>query len=204
MLPIEEEGLAFGFAVDLYTVSARPGAVPGRYSSEYSWAGYMVHQLKYQNLSIAQKEELYAQIAQRITPLLQNSGFEKPLVILPAPSFLSNVYLNYHKVPYRLAKMVSEVLNAKWYPNYLLKTVDIESKSSQVGEEWAADAITHPRHFRYPTNVLIVDDTYGEGKTLRACIRALQLDPNVNAIYFFALARNRTTGLKGVKGITES
>lgn len=193
---IEEEGLEFGFAVDLYTVSARPGAEPGKFSSEYSWAGSMVHKLKYGNLDSSQKAELYAQIAQRIAPLIQNAGFEKPLVILPAPSYSSDVSRNYHKVPYRLAEMISKMLNAKWYPNFLRKTVDIESKSAPAGQEWTADDITHPTHFRYPTNVLIVDDTYGEGRTLRACIRALRLDPNVKAIYFFSLARNRTTGLK--------
>lgn len=196
MISIEENDLTRGYAYDYYSVESRPEGTSGRFDTTRTWAGSMVYQLKYAGISITEKEELYSQIESKIAPELLAANCDKPLAVLPAPSYLTDLSKNFHKVPYRLAKSIAEILEVRWYPYFLVKNVDVESKTAKAGEEWDANAFTHPRQFQYPTNVLIVDDTYGEGRTLRACIRALRQDPNVNEIYFFSLARNRAGGLK--------
>lgn len=44
--------------------------------------------------------------------------------------------------------------------------------------------------------VILIDDTYGEGATLRACIRALR-EKGAREIYFLSLCKNIFGGMKG-------
>ena len=70
-----------------------------------------------------------------------------------------------------LAQLISEY--GYEYDSALTKKSRIESKSRPRGTELALDDVKCSGDVNGKA-VLLVDDTYGEGATLRACIRALK------------------------------
>ena len=79
--------------------------------------------------------------------------------------------------------------------NALTKRTSTESKSRPKGAELAPNEISCKNSVNGRT-VLLIDDTYGEGATLRACIRALR-DRGARTIYYLSVCKNIYGGVKG-------
>ena len=189
MIPITENGLNGGLAMQPYREIIR-----GHESSTYSSLGALVHMIKYDNrIDDDLRTSLIEEIARRISEcgvVGQLIGIEtQNPIIVPAPSSkkrsLQPVYL--------LAQFISE--GGFDFDIALTKRSSVESKNRQSGTELAPGDVRCNDKV-YGRAVLLIDDTYGEGATLRACIRALR-EKGAREIYFLSLCKNMFGGMKG-------
>lgn len=190
MIPIVEDGLARGVALQPYREP-----IPERRENMYSSLGSLIHMVKYDTrVDDALKAEMVREIVRRIGECgvieqLVDKRVIRNLVVVPAPSSkrrkLQPVSL--------LAELVSE--GRFGYEEALKKRSRTESKSRPKGTELAPNDVSCNESVRGKT-VLLLDDTYGEGATLRACIRALK-DKGAQEIYFLSLCKNIYGGVKG-------
>ena len=189
MIPIVENGLDRGLAMQPYRES-----IQGRSGTTYSSLGALLHMVKYDNrVDDAMKADIIAEIVARVNEcgvverLIGNTS--QGMTIVPAPSSkrrkVQPVTL--------LAQLMSE--NRFGFDNVLTKRSNIESKSRASGTELAPGDVRCIGNV-YGKTVLLVDDTYGEGATLRACIRALR-EKGARKIYFLSICKNIFGGMKG-------
>ena len=186
-LPIIEEGLAAGLAIQPFKQQQDPDV--------YSYFGRCIHEVKYnKELDDDAKRDMIAEAVKRIREccvidrLLQEHSAED-MLITPAPSSVNRKV----KLVYLIAKGIA--LEHMEYAELLQKHSRTESKNRPQGTELMDGEMTC-RASIGGRKVLLVDDTYGEGATLRACIRALK-QSGAAEIYFLSLCRNIYGGMKG-------
>ena len=186
-LSIEEEGLTRGFAIHPYRKRRAPAT--------YSYFGRCVHDVKYNNsLNRDMKLRLIEEAALRIREcgvverLVDKDDLES-LIVVPAPSSVNRDLQLVHTI----AGMIAQ--DGFVYGEPLEKRTAVESKNREPGSELAEGEIRCKDTLTSRT-ILLVDDTYGEGATLRACIKALK-SAGVEKIYFLALCKNIFGGMKG-------
>jgi hypothetical protein len=189
MIPIVEQGVDRGCALQPYRES-----IDGRGSS-YSSLGALIHMVKYDaRIDDSMRAEIISEIVDRILEcgiIKQLTGWNPAigLVVVPAPSSKRR-----QVQPVELfARRLSE--NGYGFDNVLVKRSNTESKSRPRGTELAPGDVRCTKNVRGAT-ILLVDDTYGEGATLRACIRALR-DSGARTIYFLSVCKNIYGGMKG-------
>ncbi len=189
MIPIIEYGLDRGLAMQPY----REG-IPGRRGNTYSSLGALVHMIKYDTrMDDTMRAGMIAETVRRIQEcgVIEQvaGGMRHDLVIVPAPSSkrrrVQPVYL--------LAQLISQ--GGYGFDNALMKRSTIESKNRPRGTELAPSDVRCNGNV-YGKAILLVDDTYGEGATLRACIRALR-ENGAREVYFLSLCKNIFGGMKG-------
>lgn len=189
MIPIVESGLDRGLAMQPYRE-----AIVGHGGNTYSSLGALVHTIKYDaRIDDSLKSNMIAEVANRIWEcgvIGQLTGGERrDLVIVPAPSSKRRKVQPVHL----LAQLISE--QGYGFENALTKRSSIESKSRPSGTELAPGDVRCIRDVSGKA-ILLVDDTYGEGATLRACIRALR-EKGAREVYFLSLCKNIFGGMKG-------
>lgn len=190
MIPIVENGLDRGVALQPY----REKAV-GRQGSVYSSLGALVHMVKYDDrVDDDLRVGIIGDIVDRIVEcgaIGQLTGWiaSRNLTLVPAPSSKRRKVQPVHL----LAQLISE--NGYEFENALTKKSSIESKSRPRGTELNPDDIRCNIDM-HGKAVILIDDTYGEGATLRACIRALR-EKGAREIYFLSLCKNIFGGMKG-------
>lgn len=189
MIPIVENGLNQGLAIQPYRES-----IQGRSGTAYSSLGALIHMIKYDTrVDDDMKASIIAEIVARVSEcgvveqLIGNAS--QGVTIVPAPSS------KWRKVQpvTLLAQLLSE--NRFGFDNVLTKRSNIESKSRASGTELAPGDVRCIGNVNGKT-ILLVDDTYGEGATLRACIRALR-EKGAREVYFLSICKNIFGGMKG-------
>ena len=190
MIPIAENGLDRGVALQPYREKA------SRYRGNvYSSLGALVHIVKYDDrVDDDLRASIIGDIASRIVEceaIGQLTGWtaSRNLTLVPAPSSRHRKVQPVHL----LARLIAE--NGYELNDALTKKSNIESKSRPRGTELNPDDIRCSMDMHGKT-VILIDDTYGEGATLRACIRALK-EKNARKIYFLSLCKNTFGGMKG-------
>lgn len=190
MLPILEDGLERGVALQPYR--QYPASLN---RSTYTSLGAFIHIIKYDERADEQlKIDIIEEIANRIAicdivgQLVRKNAIPN-LIVVPAPS---SVRRKLQPVQL-LAKDIA--LDRYGFAEPLRKMSWTESKNRAKGAELA------PGEIRCDANlggspVLLIDDTYGEGATLRACIRVLK-SCNAGSIYFLSVCKNVYGGMKG-------
>jgi predicted amidophosphoribosyltransferase len=93
---------------------------------------------------------------------------------------------------YEIAKRIAD--SDHLYFEALRKTTSTESKTMERGGEYGEGDFACDYALE-GYSVLLIDDTYGEGATLKACIRALK-NSGAGAIYFLSLCKNTKGGIK--------
>ena len=190
MIPIVENGLDRGVALQPY----REKAV-GHRGNVYSSLGALVHMVKYDDRV---GDDLRVDIIRDIVDRIVDCGVIEQLTrwtasynltLVPAPSSKRREVQPVHL----LAQLISE--NGYEFETALTKKSSIESKSRPRGTELNPDDIRCNIDMRGKA-VILIDDTYGEGATLRACIRALR-EKGAREIYFLSLCKNIFGGMKG-------
>ncbi|MDR1775930.1 MAG: hypothetical protein LBS17_05770 [Actinomycetes bacterium] len=183
-LPITADGLTKGLAIQPYHKDA----------ANRSDFGETINHLKYwKNLGRKEKLELISDAVSRI----KKSGVIKNLVaaedlgsllIVPAPSSKDRDIQHVYAIAQGLATPEYRYVEA------LLKKTCVESKRKERGSNFSEGDFS----CTYTLNglpTLIVDDTYEEGATLRACIKELQKN-GAGHIYFLSLCKNTGGGIK--------
>lgn len=190
LLPIVENGLKRGIALQPYRQY-----LPDMETGDYTSFGFFVHTIKYDERADEQlKTDIIAEIANRIEAcgildrLLEGSATSR-LVVIPAPSSVKRKLQ-----PVRL--LAKNIAEGKYdFAEPLRKTSHTESKNRARGAELAPGEIRCNANLN-GASVLLVDDTYGEGATLRACIRALK-ECGASEIHFLSVCKNVYGGMKG-------
>lgn len=183
-LTIAADGLTRGVALDPYRDSGS--------SSGYSFFGDLVHKLKYYtSLSDAQKLALVDQAVVEIERrgAVENLvGGVRNLLVVPAPSSKNRTVQHVYEIGKGVAGSRYQYFEA------LVKTTSTESKIMTHGGKYQKGDFRCD-YLLGGYSVLIVDDTYGEGATLEACIDVL-LEREVNDVYFMSLCKNMGGGIK--------
>ncbi len=181
-LTITADGLTKGMALDPYK---HPG-------SGYSFFGGLVHELKYYTtLSNAQKRALVhkavVEIGRRgaVETLVGNA---RNLLVVPAPS-------SKHRTVQHVYEIARGVAGSRYqYLEALVKSTSTESKTMTHGGKYQRGDF-RCNYLLNGYSVLIVDDTYGEGATLEACIDVLRTS-KADDVYFLSLCKNMGGGIK--------
>lgn len=183
-ITISETGLSTGMAIEPYT--PEPGV--------RSYMGSQINALKYDSsIDADDTSSIIGEIADRIRECaildrLIPTAIQNDLVIVPVPSSKRRKV----QPVYELAMAIAG--DRFTYSQALTKHTQTESKSRHSGSELDEGEITCKSGFS-ANNVLLFDDTYGEGATSRACIRALQRN-GVENIYLLTLCKNTFGGIK--------
>lgn len=190
-LPIAENNLRNGFAIQPYREKTPDGK-----TLTFSFLGECVHTLKYnEQIDDQFREKLLQEISTRIATCgvierLIPQNVLNDIIAVPAP-FTKKRTL---QPVLQLVKYISE--NRFAFDDPLRKYTKTESKNRPKGTELEPNEIACVKRTIAGRNVLLVDDTYGEGATLRACIRALK-EKGAQDIYFLSLCKNLYGGVKG-------
>lgn len=190
MLPIVENGLNRGLALQPYREN-----IFGHRGSTHSSLGALVHMVKYDTrVDDALRIDIIKEIVNRIIECgtieqLTGKHTSRDLIVIPAPSSKRRKVQPVNL----LAKLISE--NGYEFDDVLTKNSRVESKSRPRGTELAPNEVRCSERV-YGRAILLIDDTYGEGATLRACIRALR-GKGAREIYFLSLCKNIFGGMKG-------
>lgn len=189
MLPIIEKGLDNGIALQAYSESVSSGR-----ERVYSSLGALVHMVKYDaRVDDALRVKIISEIVNRINEcsIVEQvvDGSPQNITIVPAPSSKKRKVQPVTLLAQLISKSGYEFIDA------LTKKSSIESKNRQSGTELDLDDVTC-RDDISGKAVLLIDDTYGEGATLRACIRALR-GKGAREVYFLSLCKNIFGGMKG-------
>ncbi|WP_165046160.1 SEL1-like repeat protein [Adlercreutzia sp. ZJ138] len=190
-LPIVENGLSNGFAIQPYRKKALNDQ-----TLTFSFLGECIHILKY-NKHI--DDQFKRKIVQEISVRIVECGVIERLVptracntitVIPVPSSVKRTLQPVHELAERIAE------HRFTFANPLRKRSATESKNRAAGSELAPGEITCNGNDVISRTVLLIDDTYGEGATLRACIHALK-ENGVHDIYYLSLCKNLYGGVKG-------
>lgn len=181
---INEDGLDAGLAIQPYSLE----------KGGHSFLGSQVNTLKYDSsLSVDAASTIIEEICKRIKEcalieqLVPENILDK-LVIIPAPFSKKRKIQPVYKIAQTLAN------HRFTYSEPLIKHTQTESKTRISGTEFARGEIICRSNFS-AESVLLIDDTYGEGATVRACIQALN-ERGVHHIYLLTLCKNTYGGIK--------
>ena len=189
---ISEEGLTAGIAIDLYTTSSSINE-RGYYDNEYSALGSLIHEIKYEAKTNSQKESIINEkLFPEIKSVLDEVGYfdDERTIVCPMPPTEERDY----QPVYQLAKQIASYKHRVYYERLIIKNSNIRAKNLADGEEFEEGSFKAFR-LRFDADVVIVDDTYGKGRSLRACIKELRKNPNVKNIFFISIVKNRRGGL---------
>ena len=177
-----------GWALDTHTISSEyigddPFGHP-RYDTTRSYIGELMYQLKYRvNTSVLPA------IVDEVTGLLESKGLLSSIdLIIPAPPTKDRTF----QPVFAIAEAVAKQNDIFFSDDALVKTSSLEAKSM----DWSAKkklkgSVHFTKEFIRPCNVLLIDDVYETGSTLKACVNALREDPKTGKIYVLTITKTR-------------
>lgn len=185
----QSDGIIFGFCLDLYTIESTKVS-DGEFNNKRSELGQMIHDLKYGHITDEVKRNIIKNklISEIVSKTSGLSLWSKNIVIVPMP-FSKDRTL---QPVYEIAKMLANEKGKLFSSDILHKNNKTEAKST--AEEFDDGVFTEDYHGE-PISVLIVDDTYGKGRSLRASVKALKCNPKIKDIYYMGVVKNRKGGL---------
>lgn len=188
MQAIELQGLwDEGFAYDLYTTKSvfieNDAFGNPQFDNTYSVIGDMLYHFKY-NGHIDMRHQIVAEIMPFVTQWLIDKKID---VVMPCPSSLARAVQPVHSVAYELARQLGSYYNDE----ILVKSSDIPVKNMPKEARNLVGTIMQTKKAKRKCNVLLIDDIVDTGATANECARVLRMDPNIQHIYFLALAKKR-------------
>ena len=93
---------------------------------------------------------------------------------------------------YETAKMLANKMHVRYDDTILSKHSSEEAKKLVNGFEENDFSASYSDNI---TSVILIDDTYGRGNSLRACICALKKLNTIRDIYYIGILKNRSGGL---------
>lgn len=186
---LRETYLDFGICLDLYTTSSEMRG-DNAFTNTYSKYGEIIHKTKYENIPDSSKKELIDSMLESVFDKLKNFNFlYRNIIVVPMPFTQQRTFqpVNY------IAHCIATKINRPYNEDILHKNSNVEAK--RVHGEYKKGDFT-AEYSGKPVSVLIVDDIYGEGTSLRACIKALKDLPEIRNIYYIGITKTRNNGLK--------
>ncbi len=186
--PIKVNGMwDEGYALDLYTLfSAYIGEDAfghPRFNNTYSDVGRLLYQFKY-NGHLDTREQIAAVAVGFLCTWLEDKHID---VILPCPASLAREVQPVYAIAYEIA----ELMNIAYTDEVLKKNSSIATKNMAKEERNLEGLISKVKCAKRPCNILLIDDIVDTGATANECVRLLKQDPNIQKVYFLAIAKRR-------------
>lgn len=176
-----------GYTLDAHTISSEFLGFDDfgheRYDTIRSDLGELMYRLKYRADKKA-CEELMELIGERLYQWMIKCEMS---VIFSMPP--SNKNREYQPVEF-IAKELSRYTGIDYYESYLEKSSSIELKGSDILSSIDL-GIHRTGSLDVQKNVLLIDDLFRTGRTMRAACVAIKTDKNVKDIYTLAITRTR-------------
>lgn len=187
--PIELKGnWDRGYALDIHTTSSTPYLDESgqlRFENEYSVLGKALNQFKYHKNS-----EKFFEIMELIKPFL-NRWVDMRLVEIVIPVPPSRKERKYQPSE-AIAFEISKCLNVQYCATILSNTSDREAKlTTRPSGSIAMNQMLDRKY-----NILLVDDLYNTGGTLRQCVDVLKKSGVANLVFVLTITKTRTGGLR--------
>ncbi len=188
--PIELKGVwDEGYAMDYHTVKSVPiGENPFgymQYNTTYTAIGEVLKKFKYKN-----QYDCVNQIVNEIDAFLDDHPQMKEVQsILPVPPSNKN---RLYQPAFEIAELLASRLHVFYSDEVLEKKTDSEYKNLPVSEKISEHGmIVQKMKATRKINVLLIDDIYQSGSTLRQCAEVLRKDPNIEKIYVLTVTKTR-------------
>lgn len=183
------EDMSLSFCLDLYTLYSVK-TDEEKFDNGYTEYGEIINTLKYKPLSDDEKISL---IKLRLLPKIEAatdglSLWKKDITIIPMPYSKRRTL----QPVYEIAKYLAIKKEKPYSENILHKNNSIEAKNN--GKEFE-DGVFTVTYNGNQTSILIIDDVYGTGRTIRACAKALKRNPSIKNVYYIGITKTRTRGL---------
>lgn len=175
-----------GWAMDLHTISCTKNS-DGSFNTVRSEIGDLVYKLKYQ-----QNNTVVNHIAKKVSNFLQTRRiFSNIDVILPVPPSKQR---NLQPVT-TIALIAGNLLNKKVDTNYIVKyrsTSEIKEIMNPNDRAIALDGVFGVIDERYKgKNILLFDDLFRSGTTLKEITKILYSTGKVNSVYVVTMTKTR-------------
>ena len=188
--PIELKGIwDKGYALDIHTLRSIPicedpfGNV--MFDTTYSPIGGLLHDFKYKN-KYDKLDEIVEATCQFLKVNPKMAGFE---AILPVPPSNRN---RLYQPTLEIAKAVAERLNVLYIDTVLEKTTEEQYKNMSSEKKAAMHGMIRQNiHAKRKVSLLLIDDIFDTGSTLRQCTEVLRKDPLINEIYVLTITKRR-------------
>ena len=143
--------------------------------------GEMLFQFKYRY-----KHDQLDSIMEEIIPFLDEwEALKNVDVVISVPPSKTRLY----QPAEELGKAVALYIGKHYYNDVLVKSSNIQSKDLS-GDKASMTGVFHLAKLAKRTyNVLIVDDLYSTGKSLKECVHALRTDKMVKDIYVLTITK---------------
>lgn len=194
----EIKGFIEGYALDYHTVSSAPTGDPFyRFDTKYTALGELLHRIKYKSLDCNKNElvdsmRLIVQTAQEFIEKKRWVNHPEASIdcVVPAPYSLKRqiqpVVLFAQKLSESLNLSFADVLGKVGNP-VPVKNIDWEERPSVLKEVIQAKMKNVVRG----KSILLLDDIFDSGATLRRSIEVLLKDCDARAVFALVLTRTR-------------
>jgi len=178
-----------GYALDHHSIKSIPiGEDPFghmQFNTTYTPIGELLYKFKYKN-----QYDCLHEIANAVVAFLQsNKDIADFQTILPVPPSKKN---RAYQPAFEIAEEASKKLGVFYSDHVLEKVKDVEYKNLQPSEKKSMQGmIRQIVPAKYKINVLLIDDIYDTGSTLRQCTETLRQDPNIDKIYVLTVTKKR-------------
>ena len=188
--PIELKGVwDEGYALDYHTVKSIPiGEDPFghmQFDTTYTSIGEVLNKFKYKN-----QYDYVDTIVDVVDAFLKDHPQMRTVqTILPAPpSNKSRVY----QPAFEIGELLARRLQVYYSNDVLEKITESEYKNLPASEKQSMHGMIKKRkRANRSIDVLLIDDIYQSGSTLRQCTEVLREDPNINIIYVLTITKTR-------------
>jgi len=171
-----------GYVLDVHIVSSTSKS-ENDFETTRTELGELLYQLKYRG-----KYEIAGEIISLIKPFLRSFTELKDVnLVIPVPSSKRRDFQPVDE----LAMAISEYLCVEFSDEVLEKTSPLQVKNMSKGTRNLKGSIDAKMKLDVPSNILLVDDLYETGKTLKECVAVLKDDPNIDNIYVLAMTKTR-------------
>jgi len=153
------------------------------YNSNRSELGELLYYFKYRG-----KYDNLDKIIELINPFLNKwDKLDDVDIIIPVPSSKTRIYQPATEIAYYIA----DNYKINFGENVLNKVSDLESKNMDKSNKVLEGTIIATKKATRLHNILLVDDLYSTGSTLRECVRILRQDSMLKKIYVLTMTKTR-------------
>ncbi|MDD2234621.1 MAG: hypothetical protein PHV03_06895 [Desulfitobacteriaceae bacterium] len=177
-----------GFALDTHTVSSTyiGDNIYGHpeFKTEYSEMGELLYLFKYKN-DYSKLDDIIKLGKSFIKSWKAVKNID---LVLPVPFSKTRNYQPAQEIAMEIACLIG----ATYAENILQKISSTESKGlSPVDKQQIEGTIIKTEMATTRHNILLVDDLFESGKTLKECVRVLREDPKINKILVLTMTKTR-------------
>ena len=171
-----------GWALDTHVVSSEHDGDDAFHTTR-SRIGELTYQLKYRNVNTIEEIVALAAIFFDKWEVLREVD-----VIMPAPpSKVRDI-----QPVFGIAHSIAEKYKITYRDDVLLKSSEAESKNMAGAKRLLTGSITVLKKTKKVRNILLIDDLYSTGATLRECVERLQQNYSAGKVYVVTMTRNKS------------